>query len=218
MPYKHRVRECPGCGEYRRIYSRGLCSPCWRAAGAPRGRTQARWTDAEDARLRQLHAAGATTREQARLLGRQPNSVCVRRATLGLAVRGPGYDPAGATPPATRAPDAPTTAPPGTPERVEVYRLRAQRGETLWHGRDAADHDRHPGWPGRLAPEPHPPRAGRPRARKRYAGRPGAPGWPVGACKTCGVRRPVHRSGRHAGDCAACVTRRCAAGRRGVAS
>jgi hypothetical protein len=36
-------------------------------------------------------------------------------------------------------PRRPTTAPPGSPARIAVYRRRAERGELLYHPRDASD-------------------------------------------------------------------------------
>jgi hypothetical protein len=47
------------------------------------------------------------------------------------------FTPAAVRNPGRRMPDSPTSAPPGSPEKVAVLEARAARGEILWHPDDA---------------------------------------------------------------------------------
>jgi hypothetical protein len=48
-----------------------------------------------------------------------------------------GYGVGGAINPGVKLPATPTAAPPGTPEKIEVMRARAGRGEAVCHPADA---------------------------------------------------------------------------------
>jgi hypothetical protein len=103
----------------------------------------------------------------------------------------------------------PTSTHPGTPERVEVYRVRFAAGLALYSPLDRRG-DTGPLVPARLACDYHARAVKAGEARKspilddppRYAG------LPLGVCRRCGVRRPVYGPGaRFPGVCVPCVMR-----------